>query len=82
MSFGPGLIRKSWPLEAVVSSKPVRNPWYYGFGIHRTRYGWLYNVSGFNAVEITLRDGTRCRIGTDAPEELNQALAQSKRAAA
>jgi hypothetical protein len=81
IAFGPGLIRRSWALEAVENWKTVRNPWYYGFGIHLVRGGWLYNVSGLQAVELTLRDGRICRIGTDAPEELKQALARGKHTA-
>jgi hypothetical protein len=78
LSFGPGVIRRSWALESIVSCRIVRNPWYYGWGIHHAAGGWLYNVSGFSAVELTLRDGSRCRIGTDAPEELERAIARSK----
>jgi hypothetical protein len=81
IAFGPGLIHHSWALEAIENWKTVRNPWYYGFGIHLVRGGWLYNVSGLQAVELTLRNGRKCRIGTDAPEELKQALARGKHVA-
>ena len=72
--FGPGLIRKTLPLDAIQTCRAVTNPWYYGWGIHLTRNGWLYNVSGFSAVEVTLRDGKKYRIGTDAPAQLEAAL--------
>ncbi len=45
--FGIGLIRKRIPLAEIVEAKPVRNSWLYGWGIHRTPHGWLYNVSGW-----------------------------------
>ena len=43
-------------------------------GIHLTPYGWLYNVSGFDAVAITLRDGKRFALGTDDSHGLVEAL--------
>lgn len=73
-SFGIGLIRKKFLLSEIESAKEVKNSFIYGWGIHRTRHGWLYNVSGFKAVEITLESGKTFRIGTDEPEELISAL--------
>ncbi|MDS4019691.1 MAG: hypothetical protein RKR03_04155 [Candidatus Competibacter sp.] len=72
--FGIGLIRKRVPLAEIVEAKPVRNSWWYGWGIHRTPHGWLYNVSGREAVEITLTSGKRLRLGTDEPRRLAQAI--------
>ena len=67
--FGPGLIRKSVPLAEIISAKPVRTgP---SWGIHWSpRTGWLYNVSGFDAVAVTLRSGKRFALGTDEPQAL------------
>lgn len=72
--FGPGLIRRTFPLVQIQSVRPVRNRWYYGWGIRLVPGGWLFNVSGLNAVEITLASGRRYRIGTDEPQALNQAI--------
>ena len=72
--FGIGLIRKRVPLAEIVEAQPVRNHWLYGWGIHRTPHGWLYNVSGWEAVEITLASGKRFRLGTDEPRRLAQLL--------
>lgn len=72
--FGPGLIRKTVPLERVVHCAAVRTPWYYGWGIRLTPYGMLYNVSGTRAVEVTLDDGSVFRVGTDEPEALCRAM--------
>ena len=72
--FGPGLIRKKFKLRDIESYQVIKNPWYYGWGIHLTPHGWLYNVSGFYAVEIKLKTGTKYRIGTDAPHELEKAI--------
>jgi hypothetical protein len=77
--FGPGLIRKSVPLEDIVSAKPIRTNLLDGWGIHMSRYGWLYNVSGFDAVAITLRSGKRFALGTDEPLLLSARLAESIR---
>lgn len=74
ISFGIGLIRKEFLLKDIESCRIVKNPWYYGWGIRLTPYGWLYNVSGFYAVEIKLKTGERYRIGTDAPYELEKVI--------
>ena len=64
-SFGPDIIRKRVPLADIVRCEPIRIRWWYGWGIHVTPCGWLYNVSGFDAVAITLRDGRKFALGTD-----------------
>jgi len=69
-SFGPGIIRKRVPLADIVRCEPIRIRWWYGWGIHVTPCGWLYNVSGFDAVAITLRDGRKLALGTDDPHGL------------
>lgn len=76
--FGIGLIRKRIPLAEVVEVQPVRNSWIHGWGIHRTPHGWLYNVSGWEAVEIALASGKRLRLGTDEPRRLTQAILAAK----
>ena len=75
--FGPGVIRKDFSLKDVESCHVVKNPWYYGWGIHITPHGWLYNVSGSYAVEIKMKTGTKYRIGTDVPNDLETAIRQS-----
>jgi hypothetical protein len=72
--FGLGLIRKTLRIADIESCEIVRNPWYYGWGIHATSKGWIYNVSGFQAVEIFVNDGRRLRLGTDEPELLRKAI--------
>lgn len=73
-SFGPGLIRKKVPLADIESAEPVRNSWSCGWGIHYTPGGWLYNVSGMEAVRIVIKNGKRFRLGTDEPRELAEAI--------
>ena len=76
-SFGPGIIRKRVSLAEVVGCEPIRIRWWYGWDIHLTPYGWLYNVSGFDAVAITLRDGRKIALGTDDPNGLIAAIRDS-----
>ena len=78
-SFGSGLIKKRIPLSDVEKVHIVRNPWYAGWGI-RWMPGqyWLWNVSGFQAVELVYKNNTRFRIGTDEPESLVRAIQANK----
>jgi hypothetical protein len=76
-SFGPGLIRKKVRLAEIASVRPIPVRWWYGWGIHITPHGWLYNVSGWKAVEITLRNGRRFCLGTDEPEDLLKAIEEA-----
>ncbi len=72
--FGPGLIRRTIAVHEIVSAQPVRNRWYCGWGIRMTSTGWMFNVSGLDAVELALASGSRFRIGTDRPIEMIEAL--------
>ena len=74
LSFGVGLVRKSFLIDDIKTAAVVRNRWYNGWGIKRIRGGWLYNVAGFDAVEIQLKNDRRYRIGTDQPRELLAAI--------
>ena len=72
--YGPGLFRKYIPLATVRGVRPVRTAWYQGWGIRLTSDGWLFNVSGLDAVEVELADGKRIRVGTDEPQVLAAAI--------
>lgn len=74
LRFGPGWPRFGWKVADVRAVRAVRNPWWHGWGIHRTSRGWLFNVSGFEAVELELATGRKVRIGTDEPLELVEAI--------
>jgi hypothetical protein len=76
LKFGIGIISKKFFLKDIKSYCIVKNKWYNGWGIHgHPGKGWLYNVSGFDAVEIRMEDGMIYRIGTDEPEILAKAIA-------
>lgn len=76
IKFGYGIYRKKFLLNDIASAKAVKNRWYYGWGIRGWLWSkmWIYNVSGFDAVEIELKNGKIYRIGTDEPRELEQAI--------
>ncbi len=70
-SMGIGLFGKKFPLSEISGCKAVKNPLWWGIGIRLTPEGWLYNVSGRNAVELKFNSGRgSIRIGADNPEEL------------
>jgi hypothetical protein len=68
--FGPGLIHQRVPLELIISAEPVRTNFIEGWGIHISRFGWLYNVSGFDAVAVKMKNGQHFALGTDEPAVL------------
>ena len=72
--FGPGFWKKGVTIYEIEACEPVRNRWWWGWGIRYYGKGWLYNVSGLDAVELTLKDGKHIRIGTDEPEALVMAI--------
>jgi len=76
IKFGYGIFRKKFLLSDIVSIKQVKNHWYYGWGIRVWfwPYMWIYNVSGFDAVEIIMKNKKVYRIGTDRPNELETAI--------
>ena len=77
VQFGVGIIRKRIQLSDVETYAKVRNPWYYGLGIRYTPRGWLYNIYGLSAIELLMKNGRTCRIGTDDPEGFAQALQEA-----
>jgi hypothetical protein len=78
--FGPGWIRRQVRLADIVEVTPVRTRVIEGWGIHGSRFGWLYNVAGFDALAFRLKDGTRFCLGTDDGPRLREAVQSSARA--
>jgi len=77
VQFGPGVIRKRFKLNEIESCQTVRIPWYYGWGIRLTPDGMVFRVSGFHAIQIKLKTGKKYLIGTDVPQELEEAIRQA-----
>ncbi len=76
IKFGYGIFSRVFPLNQIASVRSVKNRWYYGWGV-KVRfwpYMWIYNVSGFDAVEIIMKNEKVYRIGTDTPSELETAI--------
>lgn len=76
--FGVGLIRKKFAIKDILSYRKVRNKVWWGFGIRLTPHGWMYNISGLDAIELTLSNGKTVRVGTDQQKELMRALDRAK----
>ena len=69
-TFGPCLIKKQVPLPSIHDvAVTTTTPWE-GWGIHLTRRGWLYSVSGSQAVVIRLKTGKCFLLGSDEPKKL------------
>jgi hypothetical protein len=72
--FGPRFWRNAVPTAKIEAVETVQTSISNGWGIRQLREGWLYNVSGFDAVRIEMRDGTTVFIGTDEPDRLVSVL--------
>jgi hypothetical protein len=58
----------------------TRTNFFEGWGIHWTVWhGWIWNVSGFRAVELFYRNGRRVTLGTDDPQGLFDAIERFRR---
>jgi hypothetical protein len=74
LAFGVGLVHRSWQVEEIRRAEAVRNPWWLGWGIRFMPGRVVFNVSGFDAVEIETRAGKVYRVGTDDARGLLTAL--------
>ncbi len=69
--LGIGLVQKSYKISDIKSCIPVTNSVISGIGIRLLANGWLYNVSGFNAIELQfINRKSVVRIGTNRPDEI------------
>jgi len=72
--FGFGIIHRRIPFAEIKQVNVVRTSWYYGWGIRPAPQGWMFNVSGLGGVEITSKNYSRFRIGSDEPKLLAEAI--------
>ena len=79
VKFGYGIFKKTFLLSEIASAKQVKNHWYYGWGIRfrPTNSTWIFNVSGYDAVEIVTKKGRTYRVGTDEPEKLTDVISRA-----
>jgi hypothetical protein len=75
--FGPGMFRKELAFTDIKGVEVTRTRFLEGWGIHKTARGWLYNVSGFDAILISLHGGKVILLGTDEPEVLRAAIVKA-----
>ena len=75
ISFGIGIIQKNIELNTVKDVEKVKSPWYYGWGIRIIPNGMLYNISGFDGVELKFKDTKRIiRLGTKDSTKLKSEI--------
>lgn len=72
--FGPWAFRKKYPLNRIMDCRLTESNLIHGWGIHMYKNGWIYNIRGFDAVEIELDSGKKIAIGTDEPKKLAEAI--------
>ena len=76
IKFGYGIFKKQFERKEINSVTTVKNHWYYGWGIRVWFWPrmFIFNISGFDAVEIKMKNGRIFRIGTDEPRKLKRAI--------
>ena len=76
LRFGPiPLLKKRIPYAEIKSGEPSRSKLVDGWGIHYIRKrGWIYNLWGFECVQLTTIDNRTIRIGTDDSAKLSAFL--------
>jgi hypothetical protein len=74
-----GFPRGRIALAHIAEATATRTTFREGWGIRYTRRGWLFNVSGFDAVLTRKTDGKTFLLGTDEPRKLVAAIESAKR---
>lgn len=75
LTFGVGVIKKRIELSQIQSVEAVKNKFWYGWGIRLTPHGWLWNIAGYDAVELTYKQSKRkFRIGCENSAELKASI--------
>lgn len=78
LRFGFGWPRKAVPLADIAAVEVTRTKFWEGWGVHRTRRGWLYNVGGHDAVLLHRGDGTALLVGSDEAPRLKAAIERAR----
>jgi hypothetical protein len=79
IAFGIGLIRRRFKIKEMLSARPYRTSFWHGWGIHRCGDGTIYNVSGFDAIHLTMIDGKQYIIGTNDRDRLLRHIEEYRR---
>ena len=78
--FGIGLIRRTFIIKDIETVEPSRTSFWHGWGIHFSPDGTVFNISGYDAVRFTMRDGKRYIIGTDDRDRFMRYIEANRRA--
>jgi hypothetical protein len=71
LKMGIGIIRKSYKIADIQSCRMVASSVWSGLGIRKIRKGWLYSVSGLQAIELHfVNKKSIVRIGADQADEI------------
>lgn len=76
--MGVGLLRKTLAISDIRRAEIVRPRVWWGWGLHWTPAGWLYNVAGRWAVRLELASERPVMIGTGDPEGLLDAIESAR----
>ena len=76
--MGVGLLRASVAIPDIRKADIVRPRVWWGWGVHWTPAGWLYNVAGRWAVRLELASERPVMIGTGDPEGLLAAIESAR----
>lgn len=75
LSFGIGVFKKRIDISEINSVETVTNKFLYGWGIRLTPHGWLWNIAGYDAVELSFKNSAKkFRIGCENSDELKAAI--------
>jgi hypothetical protein len=78
-AFGFGFPNGAIDAGNIASAQLTQTNFFEGWGIHWTIWhGWVWNVWGFQAVQIFRRDGSSVTIGTDDPQGFLSAINAAK----
>jgi hypothetical protein len=77
--FGVGLIGRHFDVADVRRCDRIRTRIWWGWGLHWTPSGWLYNVSGRDAVRVEFASQQAVMIGTDDADGLVRAIETARR---
>lgn len=72
--FGVGIVRKTMAVADIEHCELLRTRLWWGWGLHWTPSGWLYNVGGRDAVRIVLAHDQPVIIGSDQADRLKAAI--------
>ena len=80
--MGVGIVRKSVEIADIRKADIVRTRVLWGWGVHWTPAGWLYNVAGRWAVRLELGSERPVMIGTGDARGLHDAIEAARAQAA